>query len=93
MLLAGVSHRLGEPEEAVRLLQRRSMVDYVAILARLDADLHGLLSLEPLAPRKLDAVLVWPLEAPAIDAARHALFREVRIESGLPQGSDVLGSG
>ena len=23
------------------------------------------------------------------DAARHALFREVRIESGLPQGSDV----
>jgi hypothetical protein len=24
-----------------------------------------------------------------IDAARHALFREVRIESGLPMGSEV----
>jgi len=25
-----------------------------------------------------------------IDAARHALFKEVRIESGRSQGSDVL---
>ena len=24
-----------------------------------------------------------------IDAARHALFKEVRIESGMPQGSDL----
>jgi hypothetical protein len=33
---------------------------------------------------------VWPLEASMIDAARHALFQEVRIESGMPQGSDLL---
>ena len=30
-----------------------------------------------------------PLTSGMIDAARHALFREVRIESGLPQGSEV----
>jgi hypothetical protein len=27
-----------------------------------------------------------------IDPARHAVFREVRIESGMPQGSDLQSS-
>ena len=57
---------------------------------RLDPDLHPLLEREPLAPRRWDTTLVWPLEAPMIDAARHALFREVRIESGRPEGSGAL---
>jgi hypothetical protein len=34
--------------------------------------------------------LVWPLEAPMIDRERLALFHQVRIESGLPEGSDIL---
>jgi len=41
------------------------------------------------ARRIHDLSLIWPLEAPMIDAARHALFREVRIESGLAPGSDA----
>jgi hypothetical protein len=58
-------------------------------MARLDPELHSLLDHEPFAPRRAAATLVWPLEAPMIDAARHALFREVRVESGIPQGSGV----
>jgi len=60
-------------------------------LVRLDPDLHLLLDHEPFAPRRMDATLVWPTEAPALDAARRALFKEVRVESGVPKGSDVGG--
>ena len=42
--------------------------------------------LDPLfAPRRMDETLVWPLEAPMIDAARFRLFREMKVESGLPE--------
>ena len=89
LLLAGAALRVGEQELAIRYLDRRIVKDLVPTLARLDPELHPLLDREPFAPRRRDATLVWPLEAPMIDAARYALFREVRIESGQPRGSDV----
>ena len=82
--------RIGKPELALRFLGRRFMRDLAHWVARLDPELHPLLDREPFAPRRSSATLVWPLEAPMIDAARFALFREVRIESGLPQGSEIL---
>ncbi len=89
MLAAGAALRAGELEMAKSFLARQLVRDLAPVFARLDAELHPLLDHAPLAPRRWDATLVWPLEAPMIDAARHRLFREVRIESGLPQGSDV----
>jgi TolB-like protein/Flp pilus assembly protein TadD len=88
-LLAGAALRVGEPERAVRLFQHPSIADFVPMLLRLIPEVHPLLDREPFAPRRWNTALVWPLEAPMIDAIRHALFREVRIESGLPQGSGV----
>jgi hypothetical protein len=90
-LLAGACLRLGLPDLARRFMERTLVRDLAPCLARLDPETHPLLDLPPLAPRRWDGVLVWPLESPMIDARRHALFREVRIESGLPQGSDVRG--
>ena len=92
MLAAGAALKAGEFEIAQRFLERKLVRDLAPTIARLDPGLHPLLDRAPLAPRRRDTTLVWPLEAPMIDAARHRLFREVRIESGLPQGSDVLSS-
>ena len=86
---ASAALRLGKPDLAAQLLDRKFIRDFVALLVRLDPELHPLLDREPFAPRRAPVTLVWPLEAPMIDAARHALFREVRIESGMPQGSDL----
>jgi hypothetical protein len=86
---ASAAIRLGKPDLAVHLLDRKFIRDFVAWIVRLDPELHPLLDREPFAPRRAAVALVWPLEAPMIDAARHALFREVRIESGMPQGSDL----
>lgn len=60
--------------------------------ARLAPALHPILDRAPFAPRRSEHALIWPLEAPMLAPAVHALFREVRIESGLPQGSVVGGS-
>jgi len=90
-LLAGACLRVGLPDVARRFMERTLVRDLASCLARLDPETHALLDLPPLAPRRRDGVLVWPLESPMIDARRHALFREVRIESGLSQGSDVRG--
>jgi tetratricopeptide (TPR) repeat protein len=81
---------LGEIDRALRLMRHRVVVDAAAVLARLDGKLHPLLDLEPFAPRRSKLGLVWPVEAPMIDRTRLRLFREVRIESGMPEGSDVL---
>jgi hypothetical protein len=64
------------------------MIRQFKTAARLDPSLHPILDYAPFAPRRRDAVLVWPLEAPMMDASVHRLFREVRIESGLPPGSE-----
>lgn len=82
--------RVGEIDLAKFFLARRLMVDMAPTVVRLDPDLHPLLDMEPFAPRVLDATLVWPLEAPMLKPSVHALFREVRIESGLPQGSNIF---
>ena len=90
MLAAGAAVRLGEMERATRFITRPVIEDFAPILTRLDPELHPLLDRARFAPRRSDLTLVWPLEAGMIDAARHSLFREVRIESGLPKGSDAL---
>ena len=33
----------------------------------------------------MDETLVWPLEALMIDAARFRLFRDMKVESALPE--------
>ena len=81
---------LGDRAQAASFF-RRPLVEYLApMVVRLDHGLHPLLDQEPFAPRVWSHTLVWPLEAPMIDAARHAVFREVRVESGLPDASDIL---
>jgi serine/threonine protein kinase/tetratricopeptide (TPR) repeat protein len=79
--------RVGETARCAELLGRKLNGKLVPSILRLDPELHPLLDHAPFAPRRSDATLVWPLEAPMIDAARFALFKEVRIESGLPSGS------
>jgi hypothetical protein len=88
-LVAGASLRLGETEIAARFMDRKLIRDLAPTWVRLVNDLHPLLDRAPLAPRRWDAVLIWPLEAPMIDRVRYKLFREVRIDSGIPEGSDV----
>ena len=57
---------------------------------RRDEFLHPVLELEAFEPRHSAMGLVWPVEAPMIDRTRLRLFREVRIESGMPEGSNIL---
>jgi TolB-like protein/Tfp pilus assembly protein PilF len=90
IVASAASLRLGDPEQAMRFLERKTVRPMAPTIVRLHSDLHALLDRPPYAPRRRATSLVWPLEAPKIDAARHALFREVRIESGIPQGSDSL---
>jgi hypothetical protein len=89
LMAAGTALRVGDLDAALSFFQRKLVWDLAPTLIRLDPELHPLLDHAPFAPRRWDVSLVWPLEAPMIDPARHALFREVRIESGLPKGSDL----
>jgi len=89
ILLAAAALRVGDVPRALRNLERGIIQDLSHTLVRLTPDLLPVLDHPPFAPRKRDAILVWPLEAPMIDAARFATFREVKIESGLPKASDV----
>jgi TolB-like protein/Flp pilus assembly protein TadD len=89
MMIAAVAIRLGDLKRARGFMTHPLFTDLAPIIVRLDPALHPLLDRPPFAPRRWEGSLVWPLESPMIDAARHALFREVRIESGLPMGSEV----
>lgn len=91
MMVAGAALRIGEPERAVRFMTRKLIGPLGPIFARLDPELHPLLDREPFAPRRWKTTLVWPLEAPPLDAARRELFEAVRVESGMPKGTDVMG--
>ena len=82
--------RLGDVERALELINRELMRDMMPCVARLERELHPLLDHRPFAPRRWNATMVWPLEAPMIDPACHSVFHEVKIESGRPQGSDIL---
>ncbi|HKQ59522.1 MAG TPA: protein kinase [Candidatus Eisenbacteria bacterium] len=88
-LAARAAVRVGEHETATRLMSQMVIAKVAPTWVRLAPGLHPLLDLPPLAPRRCDTTLVWPLEAPMIDRARFMLFREVRIDTGLPEGSDV----
>ena len=81
--------RLGELDLGIGALTSGPMKQIAPLFARIDPGLHPVLDLPPFAPRRLEATLVWPLEAPMLDASVHRLFREVRIESGLPPASDA----
>jgi non-specific serine/threonine protein kinase len=87
MILAGAALRVGEPERAVRWLGRKFLVRLAQWHARLDPELHTVLDRAPFSPRRAPVTLVWPLEATMLRPAVHALFREVRIETGIPKGS------
>ena len=87
---AAAAFRAGEVDRAIELFRRPLVVDASPVIMRLEEQLHPLLDLEAFAPRRASFDLVWPVEAPMIDRARLRLFRSVRIESGTPEGSDVL---
>ncbi len=86
---ACVAVRVEEHDRAVRFLMQRSFRDFAPIVVRLTSELHPLLDREPFAPRRAEMTLVWPIEAPMMSPAVHALFNEVRIEAGTPKGSDL----
>ena len=81
--------QVGDLEAGASFFERLLMRDLGATLLRLDPELHPLLDRVPFAPRRRDVTLVWPLEAPMMDPRVHAVFREVRIESGLSVGSTI----
>ncbi len=87
---AVTAFELGKPERAVELLHRRLSRRLAPVMVRLEPALHPLLDLPAFAPRRSPLTLVWPVEAPMIDPARLALFKEVKIASGTPGGSSVL---
>jgi len=87
VLVAVAAVQAGEVESARAYMARTILGAFSPCMVRLDPALHPLLEAPPFAPRRLNATLVWPLEAPMIDSARHRLFREVRVESGLPEGN------
>ena len=91
-LASGAAARVGDLELAARFVEKLRVALMTPTMTRLDPELHPLLDRAPFAPRRWDVTLIWPLEAPMIDAARYALFKEVRIESGMPQGSDLQSS-
>jgi serine/threonine protein kinase/Tfp pilus assembly protein PilF len=87
--LAVLAVRLGEFDAAEAVMLQLHMRPFSKAVVRMDPMLHPLLSRAAFAPRVLDSALIWPLEAPMMEASVHRCFREVRIESGLPLGSDV----
>jgi hypothetical protein len=89
-LAAEAALGIGEVERGITFMETRLIHDLAPVLARLEPEAHVALDHPRLAPRRSEMALVWPLEAPMIDAARHALFREVRIESGIPVGSEMV---
>ena len=89
VLGATAALRVGLPEIAMSLISRQLVENEAPTLLRLYPELHPLLDRAPFAPRVADRALVWPLEAPMLEASVHRLFREVRIESALPQGSAI----
>ena len=79
----------GDRKAAKQFLLRPVLGKMIAILVRLDPALHPLLDEEPFAPMKCDITLVWPLEAPMPPRSVFSAFREVRLESARPEGSQL----
>jgi tetratricopeptide (TPR) repeat protein len=82
--------RLGDVPRARAFMGRKSMFDIGPMLVRLDVRLHPLLQDAAYAPIRFARPLVWPVEAPMMDAALLAVFDHVRIDTGRPSGSNVI---
>jgi TolB-like protein/Flp pilus assembly protein TadD len=80
---------VGDRERAVAFYRRRVNSELAPVIVRLEPGFEALLEAEPLAPRVSPLTLAWPLEAPMLRPEQHRLFREVRIESALPEASEV----
>jgi serine/threonine protein kinase/Flp pilus assembly protein TadD len=89
ILAAGAAVHVGDPAGAAAFLDLVLLRALAPTIVRLDPALHAVLDRAPFAPRRRDVALVWPLEAPMPSADVHRLFREVRIESGLPPRADT----
>ena len=85
MAAASLAIRIGDLDMAARLMLRQALKDLANATVRLDADLIALADHPAFRPRRMDVTLVWPLEAPMIDATRFRLFRDMTVESGLPE--------
>jgi len=77
--------RLGDVPLATRLMSRNVSGTLAGATIRLDPALLALANEPDFAPRRFEQTLVWPLEAPMIDAARFRMFREMKVESALPE--------
>jgi len=86
---AVAAFELGDPATAQLLLERPVLSGLVDVIVRLEPELHPALRLERFLPAKSDLIIVWPLEAPMPSPAVHALFKEVRLESARPTGSQL----
>jgi tetratricopeptide (TPR) repeat protein len=91
-LLVEAAVLAGDPDLAMPFAGAVILRDIVNTMARVEPAMHPLLDRPPLAPRKWDVTLVWPLEAPMMHPSVLPLFQEVRVESGLPQMSEVRSS-
>jgi hypothetical protein len=90
--LAQAAVFIGEPEFGTSYLSRPVMADLGPTSIRLTPALHVLLDRAPFGPRRSKNALIWPIEAPMMDRSILPLFREIRIDSGLPQLSEVRSS-
>jgi hypothetical protein len=89
--LVEAAFRVGKPEIASALLKRALTTRaYLPMALRLEHGCHPLLDQDEFSPRKAPMTLIWPLEAPMIDRKRFALFEDVRIKSGRPDGTSLL---
>ena len=64
---------------------------YFPTMPRLFDGCHPLLGQPPCAPRKSPLTLVWPAQAPMVPESLLGLFKRICIESGKPEGTDILG--
>lgn len=90
---ARIAMQFGEPDMALSFLDRPIIGDLVPMMVRIHPGLHPLLDFPSLAPRRRDVALIWPVEAGRLDPSILGLFREVRLESGMANTSDISRGG
>jgi len=89
LAISEVALRIGNVEAATRYMRREVTRQLASVAIRLHPAIHPLLRHPPFSNEGHDLPLVWPLEAPMIDAARFHVFKEVKIASGLPTKSQM----
>jgi TolB-like protein len=83
--IAASALRVQRLDIARTILGRRVFTDIRDGLVRYLPELRLLLGADGMPPRRESGALVWPLEAPMLDAELFAQYDEVRIESGLAE--------